>query len=148
MCKFYNFVKLISWGSMFFDIYFTSYYLYFWHIYLREWFGVYPNIHLRSLADNYFENCMWGRRRKIEESDMISFCMENMLYVKCQNDRDTGFFFFFYLFILYWSMDTGSLNEGLLLTQGSPPLRAASVLNVSRKFSLEEGWIAMPSFNL
>ena len=36
---------------------------------------------------------------------MISFCMEKMLSVKCQNGQNTGI-----------------LNEELLLTQGSSPL--------------------------
>lgn len=40
---------------------------------------VYPSISLHRsnmLADNYFEKCMWGRRNKIKDSDLISYCME------------------------------------------------------------------------
>ena len=117
-------VKMVSSGIMFFDIYIYQL-LPLLLVYLTgEWFEVYCNVPLQFLANNDFEKCMWGWRRNIKESDKISFCMEEMLYVKCQNDKYTEF-----------------LNEEPLLTQGSPPLGAAWVPNVSRMFSLEEGWV-------
>ena len=41
-CNFYSFAKLVYWGIMFFDIYFTSYCLYSWHIYLVNGLGFTP----------------------------------------------------------------------------------------------------------
>lgn len=68
-----------------------------------------------------------GGGRNIKDPDMISYCMQKMLYAKYQNDKYSRF-----------------LNE--LLPSQSCPLRDALVLSVSRMFSLEEGWISMFSF--
>lgn len=66
--------------------------------------------------------CEGGKR--IKDSDMISYCMYKMVYVKYQNGNYTR-----------------SFNEEISLIQVLPPLAAAWVLNVLRIFSSERDGI-------